>query len=144
MPEKNMTAFRRVRNFILKYPEAYRQTTFCGSLDKKQAPCGTAACVAGRMVALEDGIERLKELDDIWLNSGSWAIENSPVYKRAMKIAGLSNKEARVLFSGAAERVWPEPFRTQYDEAHDADDAVGRSRAVANFLNSIIRTGKVK
>lgn len=128
----NKTLFRKVRNKILKNPEAYDQSTFVRESD--QAPCGTAACIFGWAVLLAEKIAIDDALEDEEENEGDG------IFREAISVLGLSRDEGLVV-ANYAGMGWPEPYGSSFRTAYKKDE---RARIAADYINYIIRTGKVE
>ena len=135
----NKKLFRKIRDKIARdgAKGAYDQGTFGRNSD--QAPCGTAACIAG-WACLMTGELTLRGLIRIGDNG-----DTDRIVKRAKRVLGLTIKEADHLFTGSPGDdgfgdAWPEPYKSQWER-------VGSPKARANvairYLNHIIETGKV-
>jgi hypothetical protein len=125
----NKTLLRRVRNHILAEPRRYAQETF--GRYEPQSPCNTAACLFGwaDYLANETSLEDVQEY------------YHSPtlVAKRATAALGLKPSQAKVVMSSSGEK-WPEPYRSKFLHAR-TDEA--EARVAADYINYILRTGKV-
>lgn len=126
----NKTLLRKVRNHILAEPRRYNQGRF-GRADDN-APCGTACCIAGWAIvlsgkaSLEDARDDFETLDEDAQGLGA-------------KLLGLSYNESNVVFDGDAND-WPQQFNTAF---HVSDDKAAQARVAADYINHIIKTGKV-
>lgn len=137
----NTELLARVRDHILEEPRRYDQTTFGEA--SEDAPCGTAACIAGWAAHLSGRVS-LKKL----------RAPMNPVREirqTAQRALGLTDEEARVLFTGdptpcwcgdkdCALGGWPPRFGKRYEKAKTAR---GRASAAAAYIDHIIATGKV-
>lgn len=108
-PERNLTLFRKVRNRILRIPEAYDQTTY--GTPSRKAPCGARACLAGNAL-IEAGFCTPQELV---LNETQHF--DFSVFDEAAKLLGITTREAFILFDGGPDDRWPEPFGSRWREA---------------------------
>jgi hypothetical protein len=129
MATKNLTLFRKVRNRILRIPEAYDQEVF--GVRSRKAPCGARACLAGNAL-IEAGFCTPQELIR---NEAGHSDERFCVFDEAAKLLGVTQREAFTLFS-----KWPEPFGSRWREAKTKEQ---QARVAADYLNRIIATGKV-
>lgn len=127
LPPLNFALFRKVIKKLETAPEAYDQSTYATKSD--DAPCGTAACIAGWATVLDGRIPhtRIRQL-------------NRRADKYGQRALGLTNKESEVLFSGLPVCDWPRQFSSQWREVRSE----GRQARVAiRYLKHIITTGKV-
>lgn len=129
----NKKLFRRVRNRILRVPEAYNQLTFGAPSDL--APCGTMACIAGHAL-IEDGFCTPAELARRKRDH-----EDMDVVREARKRLGLTRAQGYKVFGHYVD--WPAPFAEQFCTADRSGDHIAMSRAAADYINFIIRTGNV-
>lgn len=133
----NTELLEKVKAHILEEPRRYNQRTFGGTSD--EAPCGTAACIAGWAAHLSG------EIDLKTLRRGGSTIEGI-----AQAALGLTYTEAHILFAGdptpcfcgrpTCKDAWPQPYAERYAKAETAED---RARAAADYIDHIIATGKV-
>jgi hypothetical protein len=142
----NIELFRAVREKIASAPAAYDQTTF-GQPDE-DAPCGTAACIAGWACILSG------EMDAPTLYDANTGQLQQSIVETATRVLGIADNEAEILFTAEPEgewedyddegesvysMAWPEPFRTDWEDAHDSE----RPFVAVDYLDHIIETGKV-
>lgn len=143
MSKLNIELFKKVRDRIATIPESYRQSSWWAS--STDAPCGTAACLAGEAIicaapTIEEGIAELKAL----VNEE----RDLDVPERAAELLGLEgnywsqNAGETEIFQGFGEG-WPEPYRSQFSKANDQGDVIGMAKAAVAYLDHIIETGKV-
>jgi hypothetical protein len=126
-PALNFRLFRKVIKKLKTVPEAYDQRTF--GRRAKDAPCGTAACIAGWGMHLS-GVKTLKQLQ-----------RNPSVSYAARKEFGLADSEGSVVFDGQPGIFgWPEPYGGQWRAAATARQ---QARVAIRYLQHIIKTGKV-
>lgn len=141
----NIELFKKIRERIATIPQSYDQRTYY--TPTTVAPCGTVCCLAGEAVicaapTVEDGVNNLRSL--------SRGIATGTVATAAARLLGLISEDqnyfglsdthpARRLFSESPHQAWPEPFRSQWLNADDEQEA---QIAVA-YLDHIISTGKV-
>jgi hypothetical protein len=130
----NLTLFRKIRNRILRVPEAYDQSVW-GAKSRK-APCGTRACIAGNAL-IESGFCTPREL---LKNERGETDEYFDIKEEAQELLGITHSEASILFTPCPRYGWPEPFQTRWN---DAKNSTERARVAADYLNHIIKTGKV-
>lgn len=127
----NKKLMRRVRNWILAEPLRYEQSVWRES--DHLAPCGTAACIGGTTEILlrNDGVEDAFSLDQSELG----------------KYLGLSLRQTYTLFTGNPDDDWPERFAERWRKStrilFRADRRKVQARIAADYLNSIMKTGKV-
>lgn len=131
----NKTLFRKIRNKILRVPEAYDQSRWG---DEARTPCGTKACIAGHAL-IEDGFCTPQELNRA---NGlcSWEDGYVNIEETARKLLGLSPNAASRVFDADGEG-WAEPYETRFREAKTKE---AKARVAADYINHIIRTGKVR
>jgi hypothetical protein len=134
MATKNLTLFRKVRNRILRIPEAYDQEVY-GAKSRK-ASCGARTCLAGNAL-IEAGFCTPQEL--IRNESGVGA-ERFSAFDVAAELLGLTRFEASTLFDPLPSYDWPEPFGSRWHEAKTKEQ---QARVAADYINRIIKTGKV-
>lgn len=129
--EINKSLFRKVRNKILQTPESYDQTVFGRKSHK--APCGTAACIFGWAAILSD------TFDQEYVNHYGKYADGAGIYGGARRALGLTPDEGGIVanYRGAH---WPEPYGSNFRAAKTEAE---KARAAADYLNYIIRTGKV-
>jgi hypothetical protein len=135
-PRINVKLLARVRDHILEEPRRYDQELWGRPSD--EAPCGTAACIAGWTALLGRKVT-LKQLR-----------ANPDVSAVARELLNLEPGEASVLFAGSpgwycgdpdcSLNRWPARYAAQYRRAKTAR---GRARAAANYIDYIIKTGSV-
>lgn len=139
----NIELLKAIREKIATTPEAYDQSVYARV--ESEAPCGTAACIAGWACVLSgemttDELKRRERSTDME--------EFKSIAQTASRVLGLDNLEAETLFaedpSGCRDfdederdDAWPEPFATKWEDGF-APETV----AVA-YLDHIIETGKV-
>lgn len=132
-PPLNFPLLRRLVKKLETTPESYNQEVW-GSKNK-QAPCGTAACIAGWTAHLDNKLT----LKQLWRNPKSAG-------KTAAKSLGLQvdlqvfTDESDTLFSGYPPDYWPEPFGGQY---MDATTKRQQARVAIRYLKHIIATGQI-
>lgn len=132
----NKELLQKVRDHILEEPRRYNQETYF--TEETDAPCGTAACIAGWAVLLGQG-----EPSRAPCPCDDSDCMGLPMWRRdAVGLLGLNQMEASVLFNASAYH-WPEPFRTRFQMASAVEDAVERARAAADYIDWIIANGKV-
>lgn len=127
LPPLNFALFRKVIKKLEIAPEAYEQTTY-GERDS-DAPCGTAACIAGWATVL----------------SGNAAHTNiRRLHRKAQDIAtkelGINYEESRTLFGAEPYGIWPEPFDLRWARALTRKS---QARVAISYLKRILKTGKV-
>lgn len=131
MAKKNLKLLARVRDHILEEPRRYNQGVF--GQESGEAPCGTRACIAG-WAALLGGAATLAEL----------AEGTAEIRDKAQALLGLDAGEADILFHGdpacSCGLNWPTPYARRHAKAKTPR---GRARAAADYIDFIIRTGKV-
>lgn len=148
----NIELLKAIRDKIASTPEAYDQETW-GRKDG-QAPCGTAACIAGWACVLSEqvSIEEARKLGrDGEIVRGGDVVHVSDAARQAL---GLDDREADVLFTALPEGEWedyddaggdvfsggwPEPFATQWRTCRTDQ----QSAIAVSYLDHIIETGKV-
>lgn len=135
MSEINKTLLRRVRNKLLRVPEAYDQGTWG---KRAKTPCGARACIAGHTL-LEAGYTTKELFDGARVDLQSGKKDWFDVQTNAAELLGLDYYESEIVFA-LRGREWPQPFKDEYKAAKNKWT---RARAAANYLNYIIRTGKV-
>lgn len=133
----NIELFKKIRVRIATFPETFDQS--CWASPSPDAPCGTAACLAGEAIicnapTVKEGIAELNRLADL----PGLAVANEAA--RLLGLSGdyegetLEDEGETAIFRGLAEG-WPEPFRSHFN-ANEPEAAVA-------FLDHIIETGKV-
>ncbi len=157
MSELNIELLTKVRDKIATTPEAYDQSVY-GRISK-EAPCGTAACIAGWTVLLADAMP-VTEVQKA--NGAAWAKEQNEnrevvgnllneVPRIAAELLGLTDNEKNILFIGEPEGDeseydderdggWPEPFATDWAEANGQRE---QAQVAVAYLDHIIATGEV-
>lgn len=126
----NIELFKKVRDRIKEIPESYNQRWWVD--ESSEAPCGTAACLAGETIicsarSVTVGIRKLRRLDD-----------------EAQDLLGLSNEERSILFTAFPAgdiKQWPEPWATRW--ANALNNQRKQARVAISLLNRIIKTGKI-
>lgn len=132
-PPLNFALFRKVIKKLATTPEAYDQSLW--GRKAKNAPCGTAACIAGWAAHLSGKVS----LETLQKNKDS-------VQAIAAKQLGLDPKynyyglDEMDLFTGEPEENWPKPYRQRWDNATTTKQ---RARVAVAYLTHIIKTGKV-
>ena len=151
MGQLNIELFEKIREKIVTTPESYDQGTF-GRRDR-DAPCGTAACIAGWACVLSGAMDP----ETLYRTSARDPME---VQDKAAEVLGLSDEDAAILFTGEPEGEdfdpdeewdedyaiggWPAPFGGDWYEARRSDQLDTRAPQVAiAYLTHIIETGKV-
>lgn len=134
--ELNKALLRKVRNKILRVPEAYDQHHWG---KRAPTPCGTRACIAGHAL-IESGFCTPLELNktrrtDPKTGEADWF----DVQEEARRLLGLSQDQASALFDPDGDN-WKEPFEENFRNAKTKTD---RARVAADYLNDIIRTGEI-
>jgi|SRR5918992_2557049 hypothetical protein len=152
MGQLNIELLKKVRDKIATTPEAYDQETW-GRVEEA-APCGTAACIAGWTITLDEKIP-LGKLHCLG-RSGDFLVANEYLHVNdvARDSLGLTDQEADILFTsepggewedydGNGEGVygggWPEPFASQWRNGSEYE----RPQIAIAYLDHIIFTGKV-
>jgi hypothetical protein len=127
----NVELLERVKQHILEEPRRYDQSVF--GRRSREAPCGTAACIAGWTAVLGGAVEA----EQLRSHYGD-------IRKTAQGLLGLNEEEAAKLFHGEPTCEcgvgWPKRFARRY---YKAKTTRGRASAAAAFIDHIIRTGKV-
>ena len=132
----NEKLFRKIRNKILRVPEAYKQDTYG---ERARTPCGTRACIAGHAL-LESGYCTPIELFNLRrVNPETGEREFIDVEEEASELLGIGYWDGVMLF-GLYGNDWAEPYRTRFAEAKTKE---ARARVAADYINWIIKTGKV-
>lgn len=133
----NIELFRKIRDRIQAIPESYNQQVWMTG--STEAPCGTAACIAGEAIicaapSVEQGVKDLRR---------HIADDNAP--ETAADLLGLEGDwynedegEAAIFSSGG--KGWAQPYRGMFRRARSG---AGRARAAVAYLDHIIETGKV-
>lgn len=129
----NKKLLRRVRNHILAEPRRYNQYVVGQASD--DAPCGTAACLMG-WAAVLGGVVTAEEVRD------AGPCDYLKIFPATRDALGLSKSESDIM-SSRTGLLWPEPFSTMFRVAYAGRDKEGQARAAADYINYILRTGKV-
>jgi hypothetical protein len=126
----NIELLKKVRDKIATTPEAYDQSIWGRSA--KDAPCGTAACIAGWAAHLSGHapLERLQ-------NNGN----STSIGDIAQRELGIDYFERSTLFSAEPSASWPDPYNDDWDNAGSPQE---RATVAVAFLDEIIDTGEVR
>lgn len=112
VPDHAVELMRRVEKLILEEPKRYQQSSWIR--ESQRAPCHTAACIGGWLVALHtadlEGVELRVVLSSLkygYYHSGYF-------FRKASEILGVSAFSLKNLFSGDPGMEWPEPYRSEW------------------------------
>lgn len=141
----NIPLFKKVRDRLIAVPESYDQRYFFRPVNIATSPCATVECVAGETLIAS---QRTLKLGLSFLQR---AYCRNEVWKIAKKKLGLTEDEARILFSWSSDGsvCWPEPFAAHYDSAcletmlSSVEQSIATAAVAVEYLNWIIKTGKV-
>lgn len=129
-PRLNIELLKKVRDKIATTPEAYDQAIWGRSAE--DAPCGTAACIAGWAAHLSGNVN----LEYLQTHSRDCGIGDI-----AEDALGLETRERYVLFASYPYQEWPEPFALNWKNAVSHKE---RALVAVAFLDEIIETGEVR
>lgn len=118
----NKELINQIINKLEEAPEAYDQSSY--GRFSKNAPCGTAACIAGWAYHFSTESD-VRDPD----------VTHRMIHEGAARALGLTEKEAAVLFDGYAFH-WPQEFK-------EAFWTEGQASAAIAYLRHILKTGKV-
>jgi|SRR6185503_17664585 len=142
----NIELFKKIREKIAATPEAYDQETY--GRREEEAPCGTAACIAGWACVLSDRVPLLTLQRQRY-------ISNLDIPFLAAEALNLTVDEADILFSGNPDwddgaetdvRAWPEPYASDWSASKTLPEITQlkeQARIAVAYLDRIIETGKV-
>lgn len=130
----NVELLEQVKAHILAEPRRYHQAVI--GTESERSPCGTAACLFG-WAGFLSGEVTLQELARIGRYDGEDFMD------RVQQHLGFNDAEADIVACRYGER-WPEPFKTRFSVAESDGDKAGQARAAADYIDHIIRTGRVK
>jgi hypothetical protein len=128
-PPLNFTLFRKVIKKLETAPNAYEQITF-GERDR-EAPCGTAACIAG-WAAIEAGRIKLHQIKRLQIHAS----------EIAQSELGITDDESLIFTAKPSSNYegWPEPYKTEWSKANGRRQ---QARVAIRYLTHIIKTGKI-
>lgn len=95
---RNQDAFNGVAEYVRIFPENYHQHRWVSKSD-----CGSAFCIAGTTVFLEEGENIFSEEYGTWQDDQFFPHDtpsNNKIADKAQKILGLEALESYVLFDG--------------------------------------------
>lgn len=144
-PKLNLELLRKVRDRIAEIPESYDQANWRRDGD---APCGTAACLAGETIIVSAptiavGVLRLKELESAYDDETRISRFDSLVADEAATLLGISDDDAGHMFTvdGGYHRFpltveWPEPHRSGFQSAQSNNE---RAQVAVAYLDECLR-----
>lgn len=142
----NIELFKAIREKIATAPDAYDQESYGRPED--DAPCGTAACIAGWACVLSDRVPLLTLQNQRYL-----PMLNVPLL--AAEALALTADEAATLFTSSPgyddtedpfTKPWPEPYAGEWAESIDlggAEQVKELARIAVAYLDWIIENGRV-
>ena len=116
---------------VIEVSETFDQSQW---LHEEDDFCGTPACIAGHARAICVGPEGSVEFD--WQNeTGEWV----GIADWAQEWLGLSDRQAKVLFSSEPHSDWPEPWQGQWiDSILGAVDDPGDEAMVEYAISEVV------
>jgi hypothetical protein len=143
--KRNIKLLKQVRDAILKYPDQFEMRTWFSNLNEVEMPasrCGTAACIAGWAVTLDNKDFKGKpSLACDWIDDDD---RDVGVLGLAQKVLGITKKQAINLF---LDENWPRKFRNEYgcliNENYEGKVTTKQfAEVAARRINHFIKTGK--
>lgn len=131
----NIPLLKRVKQAILKRPGQFEMGSFFSSVlifdeGRKEIPashCGTAACIAGWAVHIEEGKKRIEATRSDHADAGD-------VEDVAIDLLMLSESQTSRLFYN---HYWPDPFPFEYNAAKTP---LARAKVAAARISHFIKT----
>lgn len=133
-PPLNFRLLRMIIKKIEANPEAYEQSVWGERAD--DAPCGTAACIAGWACFLDGKMDH-KQLRRNQMGTAAKAAASLGLHVDLW----VFRDEKDALFNGDPSEAWPEPYATRWLNAGDSKKR--RARIAVAFLKHIINTGQI-
>lgn len=99
--EKLLNTYNAIKNSNIESLKFNMRRYFTEGRDPVINACGTAACIAGWAVAVEDGVQRLKEIsytNDAYYEGNREGETPISVRQRATEIFEIDHEEADALF----------------------------------------------
>ena len=138
----NIPMAKRVREQLLRFPDNFNMSSWYEEIwiPREQGAygqndnCGTAACIAGWIVALDLAGKQLS-LPIINPNPMLFRARekcNNHPEDRAAKLIGLTVRQAQSLF---LQDEWPEPYRQRFNRAEDGNE---EAQVAVDYLTSLI------
>lgn len=141
----NKKLLRKVKNHILKYPEAFDMSIYAqGTEFDVKHPCGTTACIAGWTCVLEKDSMPLKEqfkmLNDIKTQEKYESLNLDFEWSRnARKLLGITPKQGEELFDTGS---WPDEYAYPKGELFSYLSPRKQAEVAAKRIEHFIKTGE--
>lgn len=132
-PPLNFRLLRRIITKLESTPEAYNQGKW--GERNSEAPCGTAACIAG-WAAFLDG-----KLTHQQLRRNPKSAQRKGAKSLGLKISLYQTDEVYTLFTGDPSDTWPEPFSTRWINA--SGNRKREAKVAVAYLKHILATGEI-